>query len=125
MIRYSTRFCQTILLLTLILILPIDSYAFPDTCYEAYPYSMILVLQAELIQQGFNPGPIDGMWGSKTRKAVNSFQRAKGIRYAAEIKGMPNGETLRKLFGAKFKPDKYGLIQDDQLSQDIYEKYCK
>jgi peptidoglycan hydrolase-like protein with peptidoglycan-binding domain len=86
---------------------------------------MILVLQAELIQQGFNPGPIDGMWGSKTRKAVNNFQRAKGIRYAAEIKGMPNGETLRKLFGAKFKSDKYGLTQDDQLSQDIYEKYCK
>ncbi len=125
MTRYVIRFCQALLLLALILTLPINSYAFPDSCYEEYPYSMVLVLQAELIQQGFNPGPIDGMWGSKTRKAVNSFQRAEGIRYAAETNGMPNGETLRKLFGPKFKPDSYGLILKDQLPQDIYEKYCK
>ncbi len=125
MIRYVIRFCQALLLLALVLILPIDSYAFPDSCYKDYPYSMILVLQAELIQQGFSPGPIDGVWGRKTSKAVNDFQRAEGIRYAAEIKGMPNGETLRKLFGPKFKPDSYGLILDDQLPQDMYEKYCK
>jgi len=86
---------------------------------------MILALQAELIRQGFNPGPIDGVWGSKTRKAVNDFQRSKGIRHAAEIKGMLNGETLRKLFGTTFRPDTYGLIPDDQLLQDIYEMYCK
>jgi hypothetical protein len=56
---------------------------------------------------------------------VNDYQRAKGIRHAAEIKGMPNGETLRKLFGNTFKPDKYGLTLDEQLPQDIYETYCK
>ena len=77
MIRYAILFCQTVLLLTLTVILPLDSYAFPDTCYKEYPYSMILALQNELTRQGFDPGPIDGMWGSKTRKAVNDYQRAK------------------------------------------------
>ena len=86
---------------------------------------MVLALQAELIKRGYNLGPIDGMWNSKTRNAVIEFQRVKSIRYAAEIKGMLNGETLNELFSAKFKPDTYGLTHDEELPKDIYDKYCK
>ena len=29
---------------------------------------------------GFNPGPIDGIFGSKTTGAVKEFQKSKGIK---------------------------------------------
>ncbi len=36
-------------------------------------------LQAALKHAGFNPGPIDGVLGTNTMKAVNAYQRAKGL----------------------------------------------
>lgn len=36
-------------------------------------------LQQELRQRGFNPGPIDGVYGSQTAIAVRQFQRARGL----------------------------------------------
>ena len=36
-------------------------------------------LQASLTKLGYNPGPIDGIFGSKTDAAVRSFQKAKGL----------------------------------------------
>ena len=35
--------------------------------------------QLALITAGYNPGPVDGLVGAKTRSAVKEFQRAKGI----------------------------------------------
>ena len=36
-------------------------------------------LQQSLTKLGYNPGPIDGIFGSKTETAVKSFQKAKGL----------------------------------------------
>lgn len=36
-------------------------------------------LQMLLTNQGFNPGPIDGIFGSRTQAAVISFQASKGL----------------------------------------------
>ena len=36
-------------------------------------------LQDSLTKLGYNPGPIDGMFGPKTETAVRSFQKAKGL----------------------------------------------
>ena len=36
-------------------------------------------LQASLTNLGYNPGPIDGIFGSKTETAVKSFQKSKGL----------------------------------------------
>jgi peptidoglycan hydrolase-like protein with peptidoglycan-binding domain len=111
--------------MTLFMLLPLNTYAFSDSCYEKYPYSMVLAMQAELLQRGFNPGPIDGKWGFKTRRAVNDFQVATGIRHASEIKGTPNGDTLRKLFGSNFNAGKFGLTPNEAVPPVLFEKYCK
>lgn len=50
-------------------------------------------LQQELRQRGFNPGPIDGVYGSQTAIAVRQFQRARGL-FADGVAGQ---ETLTAL----------------------------
>lgn len=42
---------------------------------------------------GFNPGPVDGLMGPKTRAAVVSFQRSRGL----STDGVIGPETLREL----------------------------
>lgn len=36
-------------------------------------------LQTLLVAHGFNPGPIDGIFGSRTQSAVIAFQRSRGL----------------------------------------------
>lgn len=36
-------------------------------------------IQQKLIDAGFDPGPVDGVWGQKTLDAVVAFQKAKGL----------------------------------------------
>ena len=36
-------------------------------------------IQARLAELGYEPGPIDGEWGQKTRDAVKQFQRARNL----------------------------------------------
>ncbi|KKL28492.1 hypothetical protein LCGC14_2374570, partial [marine sediment metagenome] len=46
-------------------------------------------LQRWLADHGFNPGPIDGIFGPKTKAAVLAFQRAAGI----QVDGIVGPET--------------------------------
>lgn len=41
--------------------------------------SKVKTLQARLESQGFEPGPVDGVFGSRTMAAVQDFQQAKGL----------------------------------------------
>ncbi len=36
-------------------------------------------LQKKLITRGYDPGPVDGLWGLRTRTAVIRFQRHTGL----------------------------------------------
>jgi len=36
-------------------------------------------VQQLLNSQGFNPGPIDGIFGPRTQNAVIAFQRSRGL----------------------------------------------
>ncbi|GGC90199.1 glycoside hydrolase family protein [Chelatococcus reniformis] len=38
-----------------------------------------LEIQRALAARGFNPGPLDGLWGPKTKAAVVAFQRSAGL----------------------------------------------
>jgi murein L,D-transpeptidase YcbB/YkuD len=49
--------------------------------------------QQALREKGYNPGPIDGMMGPRTREALKSFQTASGL----ETTGTLNPETAKKL----------------------------
>lgn len=50
-------------------------------------------IQIILKQQGFDPGPIDGVWGRKTISALKSFQQAKSL----QPDGILGPKTLRAL----------------------------
>ncbi len=55
--------------------------------------SSVRNLQQKLQSAGFNPGGVDGDFGSRTERAVRAFQQAKGI----EVDGKVGPQTLRAL----------------------------
>ena len=61
----------TILFLLSLLILP----AFPAT-----PKIELAMVQCRLKLAGYDPGPIDGLYGQKTVKAIQRFKRQKRLR---------------------------------------------
>lgn len=49
--------------------------------------------QEKLKENGFDPGPIDGIWGPRTAKAVADFQRKENLKVTSRL----DPETLGKL----------------------------
>ena len=58
-------------------------------------------IQQALLAKGFNPGPLDGIMGAQTRKAIRQFQAANGL----VADGIVGPVTSGKLF-TTFKPKK-------------------
>lgn len=50
-------------------------------------------LQQTLRQRGFDPGPVDGVYGSQTQEAVRQFQRSHNLR----VNGIADANTLAQL----------------------------
>lgn len=50
-------------------------------------------VQARLQEKGFDPGPVDGMMGPKTREAIRAFQTANGLPATGRL----DEETQKKL----------------------------
>ncbi|MBK1723025.1 peptidoglycan-binding domain-containing protein [Thiocystis violacea] len=46
---------------------------------------LVSLLQQQLSGLGFDPGPIDGLIGPRTRDAVRAFQEARGIPQTGRI----------------------------------------
>jgi peptidoglycan hydrolase-like protein with peptidoglycan-binding domain len=44
-------------------------------------------VQADLAQQGYHPGPIDGVVGSRTGAAIAAYQRDNGLPVTGTIDG--------------------------------------
>jgi peptidoglycan hydrolase-like protein with peptidoglycan-binding domain len=40
--------------------------------------ALVSLVQRHLVDLGFDPGPVDGLMGPRTRKAIRRFQRAQG-----------------------------------------------
>lgn len=55
--------------------------------------SEVRELQQELRERGYNPGPVDSVYGTQTARAVRQFQRDKDLR----IDGVAGTETLTAL----------------------------
>ena len=123
---YSMKFCCAALVLTLLVFSLGTADAFISSCYEeGYPKNLVLAVQEKLREKGFDPGPIDGKWGGKTRKAVARFQTHVGVPNADMLQGVLNGETLRALFGEWFKAEDYGLAPNKNIPYDVFDEYCK
>lgn len=66
--------------------------------------SLIFQVQQVLKEKGYNPGPVDGLIGNKTRAAIKQFQAAENIRVSGNpdrntliALGLRQGEILRQL----------------------------
>ena len=64
----------------------------PVLCETNFTRPRIMMVQRALKNAGFNPGPIDGIIGSKTKSAMRRFQKARGL-----ASGALTLETLRAL----------------------------
>lgn len=54
---------------------------------------IVAALQQVLLEQGFDPGAVDGLYGYQTAEAVAQYQAAAGL----EVDGVAGGQTLDSL----------------------------
>ena len=57
------------------------------------PRERVRRVQERLAAAGFDPGPVDGAMGPRTRAALRAFQEARGL----DPTGEPDGPTLAEL----------------------------
>ena len=72
--------------------------------------SSVKDLQNKLKAAGFDPGPIDGIYGPKTAAAVRKYQKAKGLT----VDGLAGPQTLGSLNGTGSGPK----IQTDYTDEE-------
>ena len=65
------------------------------------PLDNLLDIQTFLSCNGFNPGPIDGLSGSRTSNAIISFQKTVGL-YADGVVGPATKQAMRAFDTASF-----------------------
>lgn len=72
-----------------------QSAAHPSKMIDASSLSKsdIKQIQKSLNSQGFDAGPVDGVWGSKVTSALQSFQQAQGLNASGQL----DRETLSAL----------------------------
>ena len=64
--------------------LPMTSTAAPQSSFQTIQpttlsQSEIMTVQTRLKEIGFNPGPLDGLYGPRTESAIKAFQSAQGL----------------------------------------------
>ena len=70
----------------------------PESSVAAAPTrALVARVQVELGRMGYDPGPVDGMMGPKTRAAIRAFQTAKDSPVTGEV----SDELLRELKKAR------------------------
>lgn len=80
------------------LVTEITTHHQPDFVFPKDKRKLIQLLQARLSSLGFDPGPVDGWDGPRTRKATEQFNRVIGLLpMAADQKTVDYSETLRYL----------------------------
>jgi peptidoglycan hydrolase-like protein with peptidoglycan-binding domain len=63
------------------------------------PWDTISGAQGRLRNLGYDPGPIDGALGPRTRSVVRAFQRARGLSITGDL-DRNTLETLKETHGA-------------------------
>ena len=74
------RKCRIILLIILIISLGISL-----SLQAAKSDKTIKQAQNRLKELGYNPGPVDGIWGKKTEAAIKKFQQEKNLQVTGEL----------------------------------------
>ena len=72
---------------------PVGTQTVSDKPYKEPTRAQIRLVQHRLKASGFNPGPIDGIFGAKTKAALRGYQDAHGLSH----NGALDVKTLRSL----------------------------
>jgi peptidoglycan hydrolase-like protein with peptidoglycan-binding domain len=64
---------------------------------QSFAGELVKKAQQSLVEKGLNPGPVDGLWGPKTKKAIMKFQKMQGL----VANGKLNDVTKRSLFASE------------------------
>jgi peptidoglycan hydrolase-like protein with peptidoglycan-binding domain len=81
------RFAVSMLFFVLVLQVGISSVFANDLVRRA---------QETLAEKGFDPGPVDGIWGSKTKSGVMKFQESAGLLASGQL----DEQTKNRLFAS-------------------------
>lgn len=98
---------QIIVLLLILLLgssIAITAIAYNNLSYQA---------QKRLKELGYDPGPLDGIWGEKTQKALKEFQQDNNLSETMSL----NKETAKKL-GLQVD-----IFTTDSLIQDLKSEH--
>ena len=93
--RQKKRLCAllcTILLLNT-LVLGFAQSALAASYRQGDSGSAVTTIQTKLKRWGYFDGPVDGVYGSKTTKAVRSFQQKNGVAGPATLKALGMEQT--------------------------------
>ena len=77
------------------------------------PDATVLAIQRRLNELGYNAGTPDGLFGSKTRAAIQAFQKAIGI----SVDGIANTELLRRLNESREIYSEFSTKKSDQTEK--------
>lgn len=80
-------------------------------------HDYITIVQISLKELGYDPGPIDGIYGNRTRTAISIFQHSVGIPSNGELTQL----TIDKLVEAPNKPSET-RIPDASISKTKYTR---
>lgn len=70
--------------------------------------------QETLVEMGFSPGPVDGLWGPKTRGAVKKFQEKEGLPASGRL----DDATKNRLFSPMQETSSVEKIVPAQITQE-------
>jgi outer membrane biosynthesis protein TonB len=70
--------------------------------------------QQTLVEMGINPGPVDGLWGPKTRSAVTTFQEREGL----PVSGRLDDATKKRLFSSMQETPSAEKMAPAQITQE-------
>ncbi len=60
---------------------------------EYWPRNMVRAIQTRLNELGIDPGPIDGLYGPKTRGAIMEFQQSRDL----DVDGKISNQLIQEL----------------------------
>lgn len=72
---------------------PPGYYAPPPPPQPAYQNGLVYNIQASLTRLGYNPGPIDGVYGQRTAEAISAYEYNKRL----PVTGQPSPGLLQML----------------------------
>jgi len=82
-----------------------------EPCGPGFPAAVVRPVQEALRALGYNPGPIDGVFGPRTRRAVQAFQRDMGLEPGVVADGPTIAALQERLTPARRDEDQHRAQQ--------------